>query len=384
MSHQVLLYEGETAHDITNRCYKISTTRGRESLVDEIDPGSLLLAVRNQDRAFDPPFTGATPGVFGAMTPGRKVVVKDGAVTVFTGLTHHYRPMWDDDGNANVSIDAFDALGPLATTDLVEHTADVYDRPGERIGKMLDRAEVGYPDGVSFRDLDAGLNPLQGDEVRAETKALDYAQLATRSDLGRFFASRTNVLTYRDRYSNRGVSAAASFGTGGIPVHKVRVRFGDDLHREVAVSREGGVDQVARNQTAIDANPELGVRRLRFGPTITNSDAYSAAFSSFLLDEYSELKPVVSGLVVVLNKLSVSDRASVAGLEINDLADFAFTPNNVGDPVSQTSVVEGIRYDVDTNSRQVTMTFHLTEAVDLSDYFVIGTDLIGGPKVIGF
>jgi len=404
MAVEVFLYETDgTEHDISCDAFSVSITRGRKLELRDIGPGTCQIKVRNEDRDFDPYFlissgdlirdTGDTvlrdtgdallvttgsnaTGAYGAIELGRKVVVKDDdGVIVFTGIVEDYDYDWDHTGAAIVTLEAADALTTLAAADLPEWTPD-REQPGDRLDAIMNRAEVAIPSGASYRDIDTGVAWLAPLDVAANTNALRYAQRVVLSDLGRLFASRTDVVTFKDRATTRAQSVSVAFGDGGIDIRKVGVRFGsEDLHFRVSVARVGGEPKVSTNQTAIDANPRRGARQRNLSGLFVEHDAYSRSYAEYLVTRLSSAFAVVSELTVVLNGLSASDRADVAGIEINDVVSLDWTPTCDGASVSQTLIVEGIRYKVSHRNRQVLMTFHLSATDDNAYWTLEDTDL---------
>jgi hypothetical protein len=91
------------------------------------------------------------------------------------------------------------------------HQATDLEDAGTRITSVLDRSEVGFPDGASARDINLGVDVLQGDIVPVGTNVLGYLQTVARSDLGRLYVTRDGVLTYRSRHDVLGTTATATF-----------------------------------------------------------------------------------------------------------------------------------------------------------------------------
>jgi len=399
MATDVFYYETDnTEHDISCDAYSVSITRGRKLELRDIGPGTAQIKVRNDDRDFDPYFqistgellrdtgdsviqgggagallvtTGSNAtGQFGPIEIGRRIVVKDDSVIVFSGIVEDYDYHWDHMGRAVVTIEAADALTTLAAADLAEWTPN-REQPGDRLNAIMDRAEVAIPSGVTYRDIDTGIAWLAPLDVRDDTNALRYAQRCALSDLGRLFASRTDVVTFRDRATTRAQAVSVAFGDGGIDIRNVGVRFGsEELHFKVSVARVGGVPRVSTNQTAIDDNPRRGARQRNLSGLFFEHDAYSRSYAEYLITRLSASFAVVSELTVILNGLTPAERADVAGIEINDVVSLSWTPTCDGAAVSQTLIVEGVQYSTSTNNRQVKMVFHLS-ATDDTSYWTV-------------
>ena len=206
----VTLYDGATDYDITGSVQSVSWNRGRSRELDTIEAATGTIQLINYNRSFDPPtFNGDLS--YGEIKPGMRVEVFDGAVQVFAGYVLDFDYSWGADRTAYATIYLTDAMGTLAGTTFTDWQATDLQDAGTRITAVLDRAEVGFPSGATYRDINLGVDPLQGDIVSAGTPVLPYLQNVARSDQGRLWVTRDGVLTYRSRHEVLGT-------TGGIPV----------------------------------------------------------------------------------------------------------------------------------------------------------------------
>ena len=212
----VILYDGATDYDISAQVQSVSLKRGRTRELDTIEPATGTINLINYDRSFDPPqYNGDTS--FGAIVPGMRVEIFDGAVQVFAGYVLDWDHRWRNTKESTASIYITDALGTLAGTTFTAHQATDLQDAGARITEGLDRAEVGFPSGVAYRDINPGIDPLQGDIVPAGTNVLNRFQLIARSDLGRLYVTRDGVLTYRSRHDVLGTTPDSTFTDGTLP-----------------------------------------------------------------------------------------------------------------------------------------------------------------------
>ncbi|MGB5757957.1 MAG: hypothetical protein WBM50_13655 [Acidimicrobiales bacterium] len=403
MAFEVLFYDDATPYDITCDVYSINIRRGRTLELENIGPGTCVLQVRNHTRNFDPYFletlgfllqgsgdfllqtsgdkliartSSNSTGDYGPIEVGRKIRVSDDGVVVFTGIVEDYDYGWTQPGEGLVTITCADALTTLAASDLSEHTT-TRQLPGPRIASILSRPEVDFPTGAANRDLDDGLTWLEPAEVQDDTNALRYCQTVALSDLYRLFADRTDKIVGRSRETTRAQTASVDFGNNAIDIDGVDVRFGSEqLHFKVSVSRVGGTPRIATNQTAIDANPRQGARQRNIVGLLSEHDAYSEAFSEGLVARFSSPFAVVSGLELVLNGMSVSDRADVAALDINDIVTLDWTPTCSGGSVSQTLIVEGCTYETSIADQRVRKRLHLS-AIDTNRYWTLEDPELG-------
>jgi len=331
---------GDIATDITAFVAGYSIVRGRSSELDDIDPGTCNLELLNHDGRFLPDaFAGGTAGPYGVgnVAPGRRIEVAEDGHTVFAGwtgdLTLGYRP-----GDESASWDAADSLAGLPS--FSEWTATAGQRPGERLAAVLDRPEV---DWGPNRNLDAGVNTLQGDFVSWGSSVLNYCQLVAGSDLGRFFASRADTLTFRDRLSVAAAAPKVRFADDGTGVGfaGAGLRYGWRwLFSDVSVDREGGVAQTVTVQATRDRFNTR--RRLDVGPLLLDSDAASADMAEFLSGIYSQPRPEFESLAVTVDDGDPVAAAAVNLCDIGDVVEVAWTPRGAPGQISERFVVEGI------------------------------------------
>ncbi len=415
MAVSISLFDGATEHDITGDGFDIQIDRGRRLELSDYGSGGGVVKVENRDRDFDPFFliqssnllqgngdfllqgngdkllltlsTNST-GSYGPMDPGRKIVIKDGATTVFTGFVEDYDPVWLPDKTAICSLMVQDGMAALAQASFLEWTTTAQ-LSGARVSAILDRSEVGYPTGGGARSIATGRVPLQSNTIAYDTNVLTELQRVARSEHGRLYVNRTGVLTFDDRYASLGDTATATFDDTGsnLPFHGISVRAGtEQLHFQVTVKNEGGNAKTASNAAQIAANPNLGVRPLAIDSLLADGDAWSEGLADWLLDRFDSTAAIVSGLRVKLHDLSTADRATVSALDIGDVVGLNWTPTGAGSSVSQTLVIEGVTYRSSARADAVDwaeMDFFTSPAVD-QDLFTLDTSVLDGTDILGF
>lgn len=351
--------------------YDITVNRGRDRELDEISAGTMRIRFRNQDRSFDP--ANAASDFFPAVTPGKRIAVSIYGVTIFDGSSEDWENDYNRDRTCDASVLCVDALGTLARKDFDEWTTVDLQTAGERITSVLARPEVQFSGGV---DLDSGVEELQDDLVTWGSNVLNYLQLVAESDLGRLFASRTGVLTYRDRLSFVGATPVVTFaddGTG-LPFHGARKRSAAELlYTRVGVDREGGTLQTATDTAAVEL---YGVRSLSLGGLLLNTDERALALAEFLLGIYKAPDDRIAELDVFVSGFDdLADQAAVAGLELGALVDVVWTPANVGAAINQTMVVESVSHHIGFDSGHW-MTLGLSNALQQS-VFILDHPFLG-------
>lgn len=375
---------GDIATDITSYVRSITTNRGASRAFDQVRAGTCTIELNNSTRAFDQLYS-AGP-FFGNIVPGKRISVKVAGATIFDGQVESWKYSYGRNNVSTAVVTVVDSLAVLATKELsTAWTPSAGQLPGARLASMLDRAEVAFG---SNRALDAGVSTLMADTIPQGTNALVYAQLVTRTDFGRFFASRNNVLTFRDRRANLNSGAQATFvndGTGLKFASAERLSGIDFLYNYVTAGRRGGSLEIFTNDASI---AQYGIRALPddFGLTdlIVDSDGQAYDYGLYIATNYSLPEDRFSSFTFRMHALDGAAQNLLASLDISSLVRGVWTPDGVGSPVDRYSVVEGISHQIQRNSHTVTV--NVGDAVNASP-FILDDPIFGvldGPGVLVF
>lgn len=355
---------GDVATDITASVYGFSTDRGRQRELDEFAAGVATVRLRNYSGDFTPiglsdpylrdPATGeiltiggdpvTLPHPYGAdnITVGKRVRISTQGVVVFDGTIEDWDYSYDVDGTVDAQFSAADQLADLAAIEFDAWTATSGQTAGPRLTAALDRGEVNYS---ANRDFDDGVSTLQGDAVSWGSNVLNYCQLVAKSDMGRLFASRDGVLTFRDRHSLIAADVKAAFaddGSGNVSgFHRVAPAFGSELlFNRVGVDREGGTLQTADNATS---QAKYRVRSLSLSGLLLDSDEQAANMAEYMVNRYAEPEPRIESLEVNLAGLPADEQARVVALDIGDVVSIQWTPTGaVAWSSAPRYIVEGV------------------------------------------
>lgn len=345
------LLAGDIATDITADAMRVSVRRGRDSqLFGDIPAGRASVQLQNRTRTYDPTY--ASSPYAGNVRPGKRVSIASAGVSIFDGVVNDWNLDYEVGGMSLAFAECVDALGQLGRMEFDAWTATASQTAGPRITDVLDRPEVAF---TANRSIDTGVSVLQGDNVSWSSSVLNYLQLVTRSDLGRFYASRTGVVTFRDRLDPLNVGASVTFaddGTG-VPFQGIAVEYGSELlYNRVGIDRENGT-----LQTVSDAASQAlyGASSLSERGLLLDSDAQSLAMANYLLGIYAEPELRVAELVVELSLLTGTQQAEVLGIDIASVISVTWTPNGVAPAMSRSCIVEGIAHDITPDSHTVTL-----------------------------
>ena len=402
---------GPIGTDLSEYAETVTIHRGRHNALDEIETGVATITLDNTERTFDP-LHGGSPFA-GSILPGKRMAVEVDGITIFDGNIDDWDLEYRAGSTPTATAIVFDALGTLAAKEFDEWTTTAEQTAGPRLVDILNRSEVAFPGGA--RDIDTGISTLQSDLVTWGSNVLNYAQLVAKSDLGRLFASRTGVLTFRDRHATIDARAGVVLSDGtfdtlnlvtdeagaivtdeagnritpyssvvvvGAEFDAVDLQYGgEQLYNRVGVDRTGGVKQTVTDTVSAAA---YGTRSLSLSELLLDSDSQSADMAHFLLSLYAAPEVRVSSVTVNLIPLSGVARAGLLGLELGDLVRFVFTPNQVGAPIDAYHVVEGIEHQISKWAHMTT--FRLSEATQRS-VFILDDPIFGvldGVGVLAF
>ena len=95
--------------------------------------------------------------------------------------------------------------------------------------------------------------------------------------------------------------------------------------------------------------------------------------ANWQLGLYAQPQYRVDKITVVLDALSVVDQQTVLALELGDVVTVEWTPNNVGDPLSQVVSIDSIEFAGSPARRQVSFSLSQTTAAFILDDVFFGT-----------
>ncbi len=384
---------------VTSEAFSINLRRGRNRQLDEFEPVSGSVMFYNFDGSWTAPFL-STPthllmesddfmlqengdkilleqsveasGDYGKIELGGTLTIDDGTTRVFTGhvedINYRYRP----DGYTDAQVILGDGLTTLANCEFAtEWTATDNQLPGDRLAAVMAMPGVDFPE--ANRDFEKGHSRLQGDTVPIKTNVLQYAQLVSRSEYVKFYIDRLGTVTFKGRYDFPSSTPVVTVDDSGsnIPFADVEIDFGSELLRSsVTVRRIGGTARTAVSPLTLP--DPLADRNLTISGLLLRHDGDVGARAQFLAEQYSSIDPRVAGLRIILDDLGTSDRADVAGLDINDTITWTWTPPGTNTEVSQDLVIEGVTYASDVHGT-TTVDLQLSEYPN-TNYFTWDTD----------
>ena len=351
---------GTLFYDVSEFVRNVSVRRGKSRQLDRFTAGVASVEFNNNSRAFDP--ENASSPFFGQIIPKRTIKVETGGSAVFYGVVDDWNLSYDLSGLSTTDADCVDGFTLLAQRALSAHTA-TSELSGARINAVLDRSEVNWP--ASLRDIDTGSQTLQADVVADGTNVLEYLQLVTDTEPGSIFIGSDGFIVFKDRSVAPVSAGQVTFSDDGTGVEfsEVQVVYGSELlYNYVQVERNNGGTAIVFDTDSINS---YGQQALILDNLLMNSDASALELANYLLSQYSEPEYRFETLTVKLEALSSGDQADVLGLEIGDVCEIKFTPNNVGTQIDKYATIIRIDHDIQPASHSITFGFQTLDYASL-------------------
>lgn len=365
-------------YDVTDRVRSFTIDRGKTSAFSTIGAGQATVSFNNHDRAFDPRYVDSP--FYGNIVPRREIKIYVEDELQFAGWVDDWNLSYTTDGNSITDATALDGFSILAGQKLTAGTPTA-ELTGERVSTILDDSVVNWD--ADLRSIDAGLVQVGTQEITDGTNVLNYLQQVTKTEDGLLYMSKAGNVVFKERLRPFNVPEVVDFNqTTGIPFRNVSVSYGTELlYNEITISRVGGGTAVA---TDLASQQSYGIRALAAADYLFENDTDLATHALNLAERYSTPEYRFDSLEVALHSLTHDQQATLLGLEIGSVARIQFTPNNIGDAITQYGEIISLRHDVQPKAHYITVSFsRLSQAQFLLDDEIFGTldtaNVLGAP-----
>jgi hypothetical protein len=332
--------------DITESVVSASVKRGRNRELDRFSAGQLSVVLNNETRLFDP-LNDSSPYV-GNIIPRRAIRLITGGVAQFTGVIEDWDFDYSTSGESKASIKAADAFTLFAQQSLTAGTATPQ-TTGERVNAVLSQPTVAWP--LTDRNIEAGAQTVGADVF--DGGVLDYLIQVEASEQGQLFVGKNgfvNFINGNKTITSAGVVASFSDDGSGVPYSAASVNYGTDLLFNQVESTSPAGTAVANNTVSQD---KYGIASTSVD-TLLNTFTATENIAQFWVNKYAEPEYRFESIVVVLDGLDGSQLVDVLAIELGDIIDITFTPNQIGSAISRFGQVISINHDVKPGSHQVT------------------------------
>ena len=343
---------GELFYDVTNYVTSVSITRGKNRELDQYDQGLANIVFNNNDRTFDPEY--ASSPFAGQIIPKRQVRISSGNEIAFYGLIDDWNLTYEPNGDSIAAAACSDATSVFALNTLFTRTNTVQ-KSGERINELLSLPEINWP--LSLRQIDTGQMTLGADTIADNTVALEYFRLIEQSEPGAFFIGKDGSVVFKDRITaplTDGVTLADD-GTG-IPYQTIRVQYGSELLANEIVL-ESAITNTQVTQRDLDSIEEYGVFNLTRTGLLIGSDTDLVDLAEFYSQKYSQPEYRFEAVDILLDELTAGQQNSLLALELGDVVQIKFTPNQIPPAINKYAEIISINHSIDLDNHILTLGF---------------------------
>jgi hypothetical protein len=220
---------------------------------------------------------------------------------------------------------------------------------GARVEAVLSQPSVAWP--VADRNIETGAQTLGADVF--EGGVLDYLIQVEASEQGQLFIGKNgfvNFINGNKTIDSTGVVASFSDDGTGIPYSATSVNYGTDLLYNQVESTSPAGTAVANNTVSQD---KYGIAATSV-ETLLNTFTATENLAQYWVNKYAEPEYRFDSIVVVLDGLTGEQSVDVLSIELGDIIDITFTPNQIGSAIFRYGQIISINHDVRPASHQVT------------------------------
>lgn len=326
--------------DVTQYATNINVSRGKSRELDRFQAGSLTVSFNNKGRVFDPTY--ASSPYYGQIVPRKSVRYSADGVMQFVGVIDDWDLSYSVDGNSVASLTAYDGFTRFTNQVL---TAQTYpsELSGSRINRILSDANVAWS--ADSRAIDAGSTTLQGDTVASGVDALSYINTVESTEFGLFFVDRLGRASFkqRNRVSTSATPPVFADNGSGIGFNDVQVVYGSELLFNQGIFTRANSTTVATANDYVSQNT-YGIRNTTVDGLLLNNDTDLANYASFYINFYSQPEYRFEFLSFPLHDMSDTNKQVLLNLDIGDVCQIVFTPNNVPPAISVYAQIIGVTH----------------------------------------
>ena len=358
----VYVLGGDVLTDVTEYVASVSVDRGKSRELDRYTAGHASVTMHNDSRIFDP--FNASSIYYSQILPRKPIVIETNGERVFTGFIDDWDLTYDVSGKSFASVSAVDGFLRLSAAELDSFTA-TSQLSSERITAILNRPEVAWP--IANRSIETGLTTLQADVVPENANALQYLQLVETTENGQLFVDRSGAVTFKNRVTIPPLTTTVIFAddatANGIAYTNIGVVYGsENLYNRVTITRAGGTPQVADSLSSQNA---YGIAAFSLDGVLLTSDAIALELAEYLVGLYDEPELRINEITVNLHDKTSQEVDDLLTIEIADVVNVIFTPNQVGAPIDQYAIVTGIKNNIGIDRHELTFNLGSVSAFPL-------------------
>lgn len=373
--------DGTVQKEITQYVLNVNISRGRSRELDRFEAGSFSMSILNNNRYFDP--TNTSSPFYGYITPKRAIQIWSGGLKQFDGYVQDWNFTYDVSGQSlavAIGADAFAFLANQVLTGGVQ-TSEL---SGARLDAIVADPNITWPFGGILTLFDEGRRTLQADTIAAGTNALEYMQLVERTEGGFFFVDKNGFLLFKQ--SGNPLISLISFTDSGvagaynIPYQGIEVVYGSELlYNQIYLTRLSGATVTVTDPASIAKYGAVAYQEDNF---LHDTDSDTTKQALLLAAKYSEPEYRFDSVTVSLTSLTASKQSNLLILDLADIADVTFTPNQTGSSITKKVRIIGIDHEMNVDDHIITYRFMSIE----NEQFILDNTTFGtiNFNVLGF
>jgi hypothetical protein len=287
---------------------------------------------------------------------------------VFTGKIEDWDFDYSTSKDSVATAKCADGYAELARTEIQSLSASV-ETSGARIERVLNLSEVNWP--ASLRNIDPGDVTLANASVSTfPINTLQYLQQVETAEFGALYIGKDGVLNFNERTSNRAYTAVAFGDASGIPFVDIQVAYGTELIKNrVLINRPGQTLITAEDTGSIT---DYGVISYELANTLLADDTQATDLATLLVQRYAQPTLRITRITADLRAITNSEVTSLLDLELGDVVTVTFTPNGIGQPISQALIIDAIEHSVSVSQHRMTFDLSQTDLAFVLDSLVWG------------
>jgi hypothetical protein len=370
------LLAGDVLTDVSDDVRSVSIKRGRSRELDRFTAGQAQIVVDNRSRRYDPAAGTAISPFAPSIKPRKAVTISLAGQPVYSGQVEDIDLSYSLSTDSTTTFKVSDGLTLLTQRTIAAGTATAQ-KTGARMEAVLTGSE--WP--AAKRQIDTGVGDLGADVIPENTDLLKYLEQVASSESGAFFIGKDGRLRFRQRTSLQtdiGVRFADD-GTG-IPFSDISLEYGtEQLYTQVSVEyvQAGTAAPGTAVASNVSGQADYGFTSFEI-KSLLDGETQAQDLADYYLFQYGEPTLRINSLTIDMEALTPDQQAQILSLELADGATVVFTPNGIGDPLTQAVGIDSISHDITPGKHTVKL--DLSQSLTA---FVLGESLIGQGR-LGF
>ena len=366
----IVLNDNSNSWDVTANVRSVSSSVGKNRILDRLQPGTAQVILNNFNREFDPLNTSSP--YYGAVIPkASKVYVtfeRAGVPTsrfIFVGYIDDWSFDYQVNGESTASFGASEATS-LFVRQAIFASSFPAELSGARVQRILDDTGVQYEDIVpsAAASIDAGTQLLAADTTCKGQNVLEYLNNLAVSEQGAFYFDTAGSLQFEDNANSATNSVNdtnrlfTDDGTSGAyPYSSIDIGYSsENLYNEIQVVSFNGINVAIGNDALSQYTYDIS--HLDVENVLYTSDSKLSNLANFLITKYGSPEYRINYVVVPFIGLTDSQQDNLLAFgRINNFMKVKFTPNGTGSAVTRYVRIIGIEHSIELDNHLVRYSF---------------------------